>query len=85
MIILAVNPRVAGSNPAIPSFMVFLAEWFRRRFVEPVYVGSNPTEHPIILGYGVMVTLQILVLSFQVRALIAQQNSRSSSVVEQEK
>ena len=26
------------------------------------------------LGYGVMVTLQILVLSFQVRILVAQQN-----------
>ena len=84
MIILAVNPCVAGSSPALPSFMVFLAEWFRRRIVVPVYVGSNPTEHPMILGYGVMVTRQILVLSFQVRVLIAQQFSRSSSVVEQE-
>ena len=30
-------------------------------------------RHDIRLGYGVMVTLQILVLSFQVRILVAQQ------------
>ena len=45
---MAVNPRVVGSSPTLPSFMVFLAEWFRRRIVVPVYVGSNPTEHPFI-------------------------------------
>ena len=26
--------------------MVLLAERFRHRIVVPVYVGSNPTEHP---------------------------------------
>ena len=26
--------------------MVNVAEWFRRRIVVPVYVGSNPTVHP---------------------------------------
>ena len=86
--------------------MVFLAEWFRRRIVVPVYVGSNPTEHPIlrisvmvahitlndlvvvrihysqqIMGHGVMVTQEILVLLFRVRILVAQLISESSSVV----
>ena len=46
MINLAVNPRVVGSSPTIILF-VLVAEWFRRRFVEPVYVSSNLTEHPI--------------------------------------
>ena len=32
------------------------------------------------LGYGVMVTLQILVLSFQVRILVAQQNQAQKGV-----
>ena len=26
--------------------MVFVAEWFRRKFVALVYAGSNPVEHP---------------------------------------
>ena len=34
------------------------------------------------LGYGVMVTLQILVLSFQVRILVAQQETKQSKVKE---
>ena len=34
------------------------------------------------LGYGVMVTLQILVLSFQVRILVAQQETKLSKVKE---
>lgn len=32
----------------VPSLhMVTVAEWFRRRIVVPVYVGSNPTSHPL--------------------------------------
>ena len=27
--------------------MVNVAEWLRRRIVVPVYVGSNPTVHPV--------------------------------------
>ena len=34
-----------------------------------------------ILGYGVMVTLQILVLSFQVRILVAQQKPKHKASV----
>ena len=29
--------------------MVFVAEWFRRKFVALVYAGSNPVEHPILI------------------------------------
>ena len=29
--------------------MVNVAEWFRHWIVVPVYVGSNPTVHPIAL------------------------------------
>ena len=36
------------------------------------YICTRKTE----LGYGVMVTLQILVLSFQVRILVAQHKRR---------
>ena len=32
--------------------MVNVAEWSRRRIVVPVYVGSNPTEHPKLIYYG---------------------------------
>ena len=38
-----------GSNPiGVTNIvnMVTLAEWFRRKFVALVYVGSNPTRHP---------------------------------------
>lgn len=27
--------------------MVFVAEWFRRKFVALVYTGSSPVRHPI--------------------------------------
>ena len=37
----------------------------------------------MVLGYGVMVTLQILVLSFQVRILVAQQKAERSNRAEQ--
>ena len=37
--------RVPGSNPGYATGQ--LAEWFRRRIVVPVYVGSTPTLPPI--------------------------------------
>ena len=44
------NVRVVGSNPiGVTNIvnMVTLAEWFRHKFVALVYVGSNPTRHPL--------------------------------------
>ena len=40
---------------------------------ERAVAGSNPAS-PTKLGYGVMVTLQILILSFEVRVLVPQPN-----------
>ena len=40
------------------------------KFTKTLYLCTRKIE---ILGYGVMVTLQILVLSFQVRILVVQQ------------
>lgn len=31
----------------LPLYMVFVAEWFRRKIVVLVYGGSIPFEHPI--------------------------------------
>ena len=39
-------------------------------------IGSKADELIEILGYGVMVTLQILVLSFLVRVRVSQQGER---------
>ena len=38
-----------------------------------VHYSRNHTDYLLILGYGVMVTLQILVLSFLVRVRVSQQ------------
>ena len=40
-------------------------------------IGSKADESIEILGYGVMVTLQILVLSFLVRIRVSQQGKES--------
>ena len=39
-------------------------------------IGNKADESIEILGYGVMVTLQILVLSFLVRVRVSQQGER---------
>ena len=44
------NVRVMGSSPiGVTNIvnMVTLAEWLRCKFVALVYVGSNPTRHPL--------------------------------------
>ena len=50
----------------------FLRKSLRNRKINSTFALANGK-----LGYGVMVTLQILVLSFQVRILVAQQGSLS--------
>ena len=51
--------QVVVLNPRMGNNMVFVAEWFRRGFVGPVYVGSNPTEHPKQTGR--LVCRQVLI------------------------
>lgn len=54
----------------------------RKKNVVPLHTQSGVTRiAKDILGYGVMVTLQILVLSFLVRVRVSQQRKRQLEIV----
>ena len=40
----------------LPVYVVGVVKWLRPRVVAPVYVGSNPTIHPIFQGWFHMMT-----------------------------
>ena len=54
-------------------FYIFLAESFVSSEKVPTFAAQKGSPRHL-LGYGVMVTLQILVLPFLVRVRVAQQN-----------
>ena len=72
--------QVFQSN--LTSFLIFFAKKMPESICNPKNVRTFATAKPkgtASLGYGVMVTLQILVLSFLVRIQVAQLKMRNYS------